>query len=166
MASLNKAIRKEFFNSILPVFGQPKASVPIWNEGQKMFICDQYESVNGNRYYKGVRFCDKIVVVEKLGMYHSWTYIDSIEIYAFNEKRLELVQKRDYDKVHRSDEFVRNETKGLLCDYLCATMKLNKCNFPKEEVEIEAKTIVDSCYESFLDGRYNTQLMQILPQLK
>lgn len=94
MATLTKAINKDLFDSILPTFGNPRVHVPVWDEGQKMFLCEEYESANGHRYYKGVRFCDRIVVVEKVGLYHSWTYIDSIEIYVFNGKRLNSYRRR------------------------------------------------------------------------
>ena len=83
MASLTKAINKDLFDKILPTFGSPRVHVPVWDEGQKMFLCEEYESGNGHRYYKGVRFCDRIVIVEKVGLYHTWTYIDGIEVYAF-----------------------------------------------------------------------------------
>ena len=86
MASLTKAINKDLFDKILPTFGNPRVHVPIWDEGQKMFLCEEYDSGNGHRYYKGVRFCDRIVIVEKVGLYHTWTYIDGIEVYAFNGK--------------------------------------------------------------------------------
>lgn len=88
MASLTKAINKDLFDKILPTFGNPRVHVPVWDEGQKMFLCEEYESGNGHRYYKGVRFCDRIVIVEKVGLYHTWTYIDGIEVYAFNGKSL------------------------------------------------------------------------------
>lgn len=65
MASLTKAINKDLFDKILPTFGNPRVHVPVWDEGQKMFLCEEYESGNGHRYYKGVRFCDRIVIVEK-----------------------------------------------------------------------------------------------------
>ena len=91
MASLTKTINKDLFDSILPTFGNQRFHIPVWDEGQKMFLCEEYESASGNRYYKGVRFCDRIVVVEKVGLYHNWTYIDGIEVYAFNGTRLELV---------------------------------------------------------------------------
>ena len=144
MASLTKAINKDLFDSILPTFGNQRVHIPVWDEGQKMFLCEEYESASGNRYYKGVRFCDRIVVVEKVGLYHNWTYIDGIEVYAFNGTRLELVQKRDYDKVHRNEEFIRKEL----------------------EIEEKAKGIIDGCYKSFLDSDYNTRLTQILPQIE
>ena len=44
MATLTKAINKSLFDSILPTFGNPRVHVPVWDEGQKMFICNEYES--------------------------------------------------------------------------------------------------------------------------
>lgn len=52
MATLTKAINKDLFDSILPTFGNPRVHVPVWDEGQKMFLCEEYESANGHRYYK------------------------------------------------------------------------------------------------------------------
>lgn len=86
MATLAKAINKNFLDSILPVYGNPRENVPTWDNSQKMFICNEHESTNGNRYYCGIRFCERIVIVEKVGLYHNWTYIDGIELYAFNGK--------------------------------------------------------------------------------
>ena len=102
MATLTKAINKSLFDSILPTFGTPRVHIPVWDDSQKMFICDEYESCNGHRYYCGIRFCDRVVILEKVGLYHSWTYIDSIELYAFNGQKMELIQKREYDKVFRN----------------------------------------------------------------
>lgn len=44
MASLTKAINKDLFDKILPTFGNPRVHVPVWDEGQKMFLCEEYES--------------------------------------------------------------------------------------------------------------------------
>ena len=51
-----KNITNNVFDSILPVYGNQRANLPIWNESQKMFITSEYESASGNRYYKGIRF--------------------------------------------------------------------------------------------------------------
>ena len=166
MATLAKAIRKDLFDSILPTFGSERSYVPVWDNGQKMFICDEYESAKGNLYYKGVRFCDKVAIVEKVCLFHNWTYIDSIELYAFNGKKLEIIQKRDYEKVYRSEAFVRSETEEMLKDYLWATLKVQRCSLPESEVAKQAKSLVDCCYKSFLDCDYNTRLTQILPVIK
>ena len=44
MATLTKAINKSLFDSILPTFGNPRVRIPVWDDSQKMFICDEYES--------------------------------------------------------------------------------------------------------------------------
>ena len=69
-------ISNSLFDSILPTFGNTGNNLPVWNEGQKMFISSEYESAAGNRYYKGIRFCEQLAIVETVGLYHTWTYID------------------------------------------------------------------------------------------
>ncbi len=166
MALLTKTNNKNLFEGILPSFGNPRVHIPVWDEGQKMFICDEYESASGHRYYKGIRFCDRLVVVEKVGLYHTWTYIDGIELYAFNETQMELVQKRDYDKVFRSEAFVRRETEIMVQNYIGGILKAQKSSMPKEQIEIQAKEVVNGCYKSFLDKDFNLQLIQIIPQIE
>ena len=166
MASLTKAINKELFDRILPTYGNPRMAVPIWDNGQNMFLCDEYESDNGNRYYRGIRFCENIVIIEKVGLFHNWTYIDGIELYAFNGTCLELVQKRDYDKTYRKEEFIRKESEQMLCDFISAYLKMQNVVVPIEEIRERAQAIIDGCYKSFLDNDYNTRLTQILPQIE
>lgn len=166
MAQLTKAISKNLFDSILPSYGNPRVQVPTWDNGQKMFICDEYESANGNRYYRGIRFCDRVVVVEKVGLFHNWTYIDSIELYAFNGRRLELIQKRDYDRVHRNEEFIKIESIEMVKDYLAGYLKAQRTSVPSEEIESQAKELINGCYKSFLDRDFNKHLTQILPKIE
>lgn len=166
MATLTKAISKDLFDSVLPVFGSPRVHVPAWDNGQKMFICDEYESANGNRYYRGIRFCDRVVIVEKVGLYHNWTYIDGIELYAFNGKKLQLIQKRDYDKVHRKEEFIRAESESMVKDYLSGILKAQRTSVPEEELINQSRALIDRCYKSFLDSDFNTRLTQILPAIE
>ena len=139
MATLTKAINKNLFDSILPSFGNPRVHIPVWDDSQKMFICDEYESGNGHRYYRGIRFCDRIVILEKVGLYHSWTYIDSIELYAFN---------------------------GQVKDYLTGVMKTQRISVPTEQIALQAQDLISGCYKSFLDPDFNTRLTQILPKLE
>lgn len=166
MATLTKAISKDLFDSVLPVFGSPRVHVPAWDNGQKMFICDEYESANGNRYYRGIRFCDRVVIVEKVGLYHNWTYIDGIELYAFNGKKLQLIQKRDYDKVHRKEEFIRAESESMVKDYLSGILKAQRTSVPEKELINQSRALIDGCYKSFLDSDFNTRLTQILPAIE
>ena len=166
MATLTKAINKSLFDSILPTYGSPRVHIPTWDNSQKMFICDEYESSNGHRYYLGIRFCDRIVIVEKVGLYHSWTYIDSIELYAFNGQKMELIQKRDYDKVFRNETFIRQESELMVKEFLTGVMKTQRICTPAEQIAEQAQTLISGCYKSFLDPDFNTRLTQILPKLE
>lgn len=165
MATFTKALSKDLFDKILPSFGTERTNIVSWDEGQKMFLCDQYESESGHLYYRGVRFCDRIVIVEKVGLYHNWTYIDSIEVYAFNGTKLELVQKRDYEKVFRNEEFIRAESEAMLKSYFKGVMKAQNVSIPSQQVEEQAKAIIERSYKSFLDSDFNARLTQILPQI-
>ncbi len=164
MATLTKAINNNLFESILPTYGNPRVHIPTWDNGQRMFICDEYESIKGNRYYCGVRFCDRIAIVEKVGLYHSCTYIDAIELYAFNGQRMELIQKRDYEKVFRNEAFVRQESEQMMKDFLTGVMKTQRVCIPADQIAEQVKTLVNECYKSFLDPDFNTRLTQILPK--
>ena len=166
MATLTKAINKNLFDSILPTFGNPRVHIPAWDEGQKMFICGEHESNSGHRYYIGIRFCDRIVIVEKVGLYHNWTYIDSIELYAFNGQKMELIQKHDYDKVFRNEALIRQESEQMVKDYLIGVMKTQRIYMSVEQVATQASELVNGCYKSFLDPDFNIRLTQILPKIE
>lgn len=166
MASLTKAINKDLFDKILPTFGCPRVQVPVWNEGQKMFLFDNHESASGNRYYRGIRFCDNIAIVENVGQYHSWTYIDSIELYAFNGLKAELVQKRNYEKTYYDEAFIRGESEAMVRNYVEGVLKIQKSSMSQDQLEAYAKSTVDGCYKSFLDKDFNVKLTQIIPQLE
>jgi hypothetical protein len=166
MASLTKAINKDLFDKILPTFGCTRVQVPVWDEGQKMFLFDNYESASGNRYYRGIRFCDNIAIVENVGQYHSWTYIDSIELYAFNGHKAELVQKRNYEKTYYDEALIRSESEAMVRNYVEGVLKIQKSSMSQDQLEANAKSTVDGCYKSFLDKDFNVKLTQIIPQLE
>lgn len=162
ISTLTNDMSKSLIDSILPPFGTRRAATPIWDEGQKMFLCDQYESASGNRSYKGVRFCNNLAIVEVVGLYHTITYINSILVYAFNGNRTELVQKRDYVKTFRSEAFIREETKDMVRDYLKGMFKIQGGATSDPQLAVYAKELVDKSYKSFLDADYNVRLTQVL----
>ncbi|MBR3981811.1 MAG: hypothetical protein IKJ90_00615 [Bacteroidaceae bacterium] len=166
MATINNAISRDLFSSVLPTFGTLRKRIPVWDEGQKMFICDQYQSECGNFYYRGFRFCDRIAIVEKVGLFKTWTYIDSIEIYAFNGRGMELIQKQDYNKVFRDEAFIRSESAKMITQYLTSVAKTQGLGVSPEQMEAQAQELVDKCFKSFLDADYQVRLTQILPTIE
>jgi len=150
-------ISNSLFDRIMPVFGTPAQNLPVWNEGQKMFLSSEYESAAGNRYYKGLRFCNKLAIVETFGFYHTWTYIDSIEIYTFDQKTPKLVGKRAYDKQFYDETFIKQQTKEMVRDYVLGQLKIQNINLPVTTVNEEANDIVERCYTSFLSKDFNKE---------
>lgn len=79
---------------------------------------------------------------------------------------MELIQKRDYNKVHRNEAFVRAESEAMVKDFLAGILKAQRTSVPAEQLESQAKELIESCYKSFLDNDFNTRLTQILPAIE
>ncbi len=158
-------ISNSLFDSILPTFGNPGNNLPVWNEGQKMFISSEYESTAGNRYYKGLRFCEQLVIIETVGLYHTWTYIDGIEIYAFDGKKPKLVGKRQFDKEFYNTDFIKEQTEQMVSEYLRGQIKMQNANVPALRIEQEAKSVVERSYMSFLSDDFGHKMQDMLPLL-
>lgn len=144
-------VGNNFLDSILPPYGTDLGvKNPIWNESQHMFITDQYTSAAGNTYYLGVRFSDRFVTILHIGLYHNWTYINEVEIYAFDGHERKLVGKTSIDQYYNED-LVRSTTEDLLKDYIEGQMKLNGSPINQEQLECQVKELVQKSYFSLLD---------------
>ena len=77
-----------------------------------------------------------------------------------------LVDSIDYDKTFRNEEFIRHETETMVRNYFEGVLKAQLSSMPQEQLEAQAKGIVEGCYKSFLDSYFNTRLTQILPQIE
>ena len=166
--NLETRMNDDIFEQILPTYGNRRINQPVWNEAQRMFICDEYESASGHRYYKGVRFCENIVIVEKAGLYHNWTYLDGLEVYGFNGEKLNLLQKKEYQNQFRDDDFVREESVRLVFKYLKGALMMQPdASLSDPAIEAKAQKVVEACYKSLLDSDFTRlKLTKIIPQLK
>lgn len=154
-------------DSFFPKFGHQRADLPVWNEGDRMFISDEYESEAGNRYYKGVRFSDRLAIVEKVGLYHNWKYIDEIEMYVFNGKGKVLVNNRKFEKVFYSAALIKDEAYRMAEGYLKSQLKLNRIYSASGNVSEDARVLVDQTYVSLMSDNYDMgNLRQMLPLLQ
>ena len=158
-------ISNSLFDSILPTFGNTGNNLPVWNEGQKMFISSEYESAAGNRYYKGIRFCEQLAIVETVGLYHTWTYIDGIEIYSFDGRKPKLIGKRQFEKEFYNSEFIKSQTEQMVKEYLQGQLKLQGTFVPALSIEKEAKSVVERSYLSFLSDEFGCKMKDMIPLL-
>lgn len=155
-----------FIDGILPVYGNPRCNIPVWNEGEKMFINDEYQSAKGNWYYKGLRFSDRLAIVEKVGLFHSFKYIDEIEVYTFNEKSRTLIGSYKFEKTFYDKDLIQNKAKEMVSDYITSQMKLQNLPVRRDSIVSEVDKIVGATYVSLLSDDYNINLQNLLPVLQ
>ena len=165
MATFNH-ITNNVFDSILPTFGNPRANLPVWNESQKMFITSEYESQSGNRYYKGIRFSNRLVIIEKVGLYHTWTYIDEVEVYAFDGKKPVLIGNTKFEKEFYNRQLIQDECASILSNYMKGQMKLMNTAVMEDNTNSVAKEWIEGSYRSFLYDDTPLSLENMMPLLE
>lgn len=157
-------VGNNLLDSILPTYGNPRVKTPIWNESQHMFITDQYTSAAGNTYFLGVRFSDRFVTILHIGLYHNWTYINEVEVYAFDEHERRLIGKKTIDQYY-NEELVRSTTEDLLRDYIEGQMKLNGSTAYHERLECQVKELVQKSYFSLLEDADTAKKLEAVKPL-
>ena len=164
MARLDLALSKELIDSILPVCGNAREEHMVWDDTQRMFIYGDHISAFGHRYYKGVRMSSRLVIIQYMGKYFNWTYLDRIEVYAYDGKKLNIIQERKYDRTYLDERNVRNEEIALVRNFLAGVFKAERIASSMDELSRKAEKLVDECYKSFLDPDYDQQLLRVVKQ--
>ena len=137
-----------FLDKILPQFGNPRENIPVYSDSQKMFISSNYTSASGNMYFKGLRFTDRMVMVEKVGLYKNFSYIDSIEIYAFDGESKVLIGKVDYDKVFYNAERIKEDTAIVITSYLEDTARVTGTLLDSTRAKQQAMQLLEAMDEN------------------
>lgn len=158
-----ETISNGFLDSILPTFGNPRTNTPVWNESLKMFIINEYESAAGNRYYSGVRISDRVVIVEHVGMYHSFTYIDGMDIFMYDSEDLKLIVQEKYDKQFYNADFIRERSQIALRNYARSQAAMTGETVSDEIIEQEVNRVVANSYQSLLDDDKICKLQRLQP---
>lgn len=158
-----------FLDSVLPTFGNIKENIPVYNEAQRMFISSNYTSAAGHLYYKGIRFSERLVMIEQVGLYHNWTYIDGVELYAFNGNERVLIAKKQFNKEFYNMEFIKNEVKQMLQNYFKSQIILKNENASEEILLHHTEQTLDSLYENKIEQialqlKQSTMLSLLAPQ--
>jgi len=141
-----------FLDKVLPTYGNQRENIPIYDDGRKMFLSNTYTSESGNMYYRGIRFSERLVMVEYVGIYKSWTYIDKIELFAFNGTNRELIGRKEFSKEFYKQEELRVEVEELTLNYLKSQMALSNGQASEETLQLSAKQITDEMYQNQIDN--------------
>ena len=141
-----------FLDRVLPQFGNPRENIPVYSDSQKMFLSSHYTSAAGNMYYKGLRLSDRIVMVEKVGLYKNFSYIDSVEVYAFDGESKVLVGKVDYDKVFYNVARIKEDTTAIIANSLESSARVVGALPVKDSIERQATQLLEAMYENPLQS--------------
>lgn len=164
MAKLSN-VSGSVLDSILPTYGNPRKNIPVWNEDDKMFISSEYESQAGHLYYKGLRFTNRLAIIENIGLYYTFKYIDGIEVYTFDGNNKVLIGSKKFDKTFYNKELIRSEVEKILRQYVCGQMKIQNLPYDETAISRECNKLVYDSYTSFLSDEFNNRLTQLLPVL-
>ena len=141
-----------FLDKVLPTCGNQRENTPIYDSTQKMFLSNTYTSESGNMYYKGLRFSERLVIMEKIGLYKNWTYIDEVEIYAFDGSQMTVIGKKKFDKQFYNAEGIKSEVIELAFEYLKNQMILSGGNASEESLRSLTLEIVEDTYKDQLEN--------------
>jgi hypothetical protein len=158
-------VENSFLDSFLPPYGNPRVKTPIWDEGQHMFLTEQYTSAAGHTYYLGVRVSDRFVTILHIGLYYTWTYIDEIDVYAFDGQQRQLIGKTTFDRQFYKEDVVRSATESLIRNYLEGQLKINGSTADHKKIESEVKELVQKSYFSLLNDSNTARRLEAVKPL-
>lgn len=167
MATLTN-IQAKSLESLFPVYGEaPRREImPIWNDGDKMFITTHYQSKAGHYYYMGLRFSSQIAIVEKVSLWNTWKYIDSVEVYKFNGRERELIGSKKFEKTFYNADVIKSASQTIVENFMVSQMKMSNQAVNETVVADTAERMIGECYKSFLDNDYAITLGHLKPLLQ
>ena len=155
----------DVMNLILPPRGQRRpANLSIWDEGRHMFIVNQHVSPAGNLYYQGVRVTDRFAIVEYIGNFHTWCYINAIELYANDGDKLILVGKYQFGKEFYGAELIRQKTEEMMFAFAKSQHLMLNRVVDEADLKAQSAALIDGSYCSMINGD-SMKLMALLTPL-
>lgn len=106
---------------------------------------------------------DRLAIVEKVGLFHNWKYIDEIEVYTFNQKSRTLIGSHKFEKTFYDRDLIQDKVKEMVSDYIASQMKLQDLPVRRDSIANDVNTIVGDTYVSLLSDDYNINLQRLLP---
>lgn len=163
---INSNSSSNIMDSLFPKIGESVAfNRPIWMENDRIFKLNEYVSNAGHRYVTGLRFSDQVAVIIKKSYWNSWTYLDSVEVYHFNEFNLEVIGTKKFDKQFYSNEAIHSAVADVIRDHIISSAKMNNSNIAIDERIVEQMTTQTE--RSFNNGEYppiTSKLRQLIEQ--
>jgi hypothetical protein len=104
------------------------------------------------------------VTILHIGLFHNWTYINEIEIYAFDGDQRTLIAKVKLDQFYNED-LVRATTEKLLKDYLEGQIMIQGGKVDNTMLDHQVKELVDKSYVSMLNDENTVKRLEAVKPL-
>lgn len=153
---------EDVLESVMPKFGNEKKSTFAWDNSENRILIDEYESCNGHRYFCHMGITDGLLVVEHSAIFHNWTYIDRIKVYADNGKEIKLMKERKYEKTFWKEDFVRQERNAMTQDVIAELAESKQEIIPLATETLKMGKFVGGWYISPKGNKYNVRLINEL----
>lgn len=147
MKTFNNApsVKDQLINTMFPLIGEknPANKTPIYDPINKCFNTDQYQSEQGFLYFKRVRFSECMAMVEKIGFYHNWEYLDAIELYRYNGSKMEMISEKKFNKQFYNRTLAQETATTLLSSFIKENAEINNHILSKGEADEMAKSEIE-----------------------
>ena len=141
-----------FLDKVLPTYGNQRENIPIFDSERNMFLSSTYTSESGNMYYRGIRFSERMVMVEYVVIYKNWSYIDKIELYAFNGTNRELIGCKEFGKEFYKQDEIKVSVSELALNYLKSQFSLSNGQASDETIQLLAEQTTEEMYNNQIEN--------------
>jgi hypothetical protein len=113
-----------------------------FDAGKNIFLTDGYTSQAGNTYFQGIRFSDRIVITQQVGIGYFYTFLNGIRIFGFNGKEATLIAEKSYHCCIYRESYVQTESENLIRDFLQSQSVLSGSIVENNVLDSFSKNIV------------------------
>lgn len=140
-----------------------------YNPEKNVYLTLGYTSVAGNTYYRAIRLSKRLAVYYHIGEGYARTFLNGITLFCWDGQKAKIIAQKFWGGCNWrsfSEQFAKEQSIIMLKDFLAGILKAQRTSVPAEQLESQAKELIESCYKSFLDNDFNTRLTQILPAIE
>ena len=94
----NTPVNTEALATIFPEYGTSALDIPAYDSEKHMYIVDQHTTQSGNRSIIYVAVGRHLVVESTIGLFHCWTFMNTVRLFIPDEQTLKVVKTFEWDK--------------------------------------------------------------------
>jgi len=126
-----------------------------FDAGKNIFLTEGYTSQAGNTYFQGIRFSDRIVITQQVGIGYCYTFLNGIRIFGFNGKfytkaraagasheEATLIAEKSYHCCIYRESYVQTESENLIREFLQSQSVLSGSMVENNVLDSFSKNIV------------------------